>query len=195
LAIDQDLVVLPEIQPPEEFLELLPLLNGAWESHYRGWGTDLHSIRDYSIRDSARFLDWKATAKTGRLQVREFTREDDRQCCFVFDNIFSDFQESDRLGFEKSITLCANAARHFHYKGIEIRLVTPGASTAFSKSREGLLAILKLLALIEPASGSPYSFSEVSSEMAFKVLFTPRRRATIPTRVWNSSQVFYMNQF
>jgi len=195
LAIDQDLVVLPEIQPPEEFLELLPLLNGAWESHYRGWGTDLHSIRDYSIRDSARFLDWKATAKTGRLQVREFTREDDRQCCFVFDNIFSDFQESDRLGFEKSVTLCANAARHFHYKGIEIRLVTPGASTAFSKSREGLLAILNLLALIEPVLGSPYSFSEVSSEMAFKVLFTPHRRGTIPTRVWNSSQVFYMNQF
>ncbi len=141
LAVDQDLLVLPEVQPPDEFLELLPLLNGAWESHYRGWGTDLHSIRDYSMRDNARFLDWKATAKIGRLQLREFTREDDRQCCFVFDNIFSDFQESDRIGFERSVTLCANAARHFHQMGIEIRLVTPKVSTKLSKSPEGLLAL------------------------------------------------------
>lgn len=194
ISIGQDLIVLPEVNPPGEFLELLPLLNGALESHYRGSGSDLYSIRDYSPRDNARFLDWKATAKTGRLQLREFTREDDRQCCFVFDNVFADFKESDRFGFEKAVTLCANAARHFHQMGIEIRLMTPETSTMFSRSHDGLLAILKMLALIEPALGNPYSFRDVSGEIAFKVLFTSHRRGTIPTSVWNSSQVFYMNE-
>lgn len=186
--------MLPEVNPPGEFLELLPLLNGALESHYRGSGSDLYSIRDYSPRDNARFLDWKATAKTGRLQLREFTREDDPQCCFVFDNVFADFKESDRFGFERAVTLCANAARHFHQMGIEIRLMTPETSTMFSRSHDGLLAILKMLALIEPALGNPYSFRDVSGEIAFKVLFTSHRRGTIPTSVWNSSQVFYMNE-
>ncbi len=194
ISICQDLIVLPEVDPPGEFLELLPLLNGALESHYRGSGSDLYSIRDYSSRENARFLDWKATAKTGRLQLREFTREDDRQCCFVFDSLFESFGESDRPGFEKAVTLCANAARHFHRMGIEIRLMTPETSTTFSRSHDGLLAILKMLALIEPAPGGPYSFREVSNEMAFKVLFTPHRHGAIPTPVWNSSQVFYMNE-
>ena len=194
ISIDQDLLVLPEVNSPGEFLELLPLLNGALESHYRGSGSDLYSIRDYSSRDNARFLDWKATAKTGRLQLREFTREDDRQCCFVFDNVFEDFRESDRPGFEKAVTLCANAARHFHQMGVEIRLVTAETSTTFSQSRDALLAILKMLAVIEPVLGIPYSFWDVSSELAFKVLLTSHRRGTIPTSVWNSSQVFYMNE-
>jgi uncharacterized protein (DUF58 family) len=194
VSIGQDLIALPEVNPPGEFLELLPLLNGALESHYRGSGSDLYSIRDYSSRENARFLDWKATAKTGRLQLREFTREDDRQCCFVFDNLFENFTEPDRVGFEKAVTLCANAVRHFHEMGIEIRLITPETSTTFSKSHDGLLAILKMLALIEPARGVPYSFRDPSNEMAFKVLFTSHRRRTIPTSVWNSSQVFYMNE-
>jgi len=194
ISIDQDLIVLPEVNSPGEFLELLPLLNGALESHYRGSGSDLYSIRDYSSRDNARFLDWKATAKTGRLQIREFTREDDRQCCLVFDNVFEDFRESGRPGFEKAVTLCANAARHFHQMGVEIRLVTPETSTIFSRSRDALLAILKMLAVIEPVLGKPYSFCDVSSELAFKVLLTSHRRGTIPTSVWNSSQVFYMNE-
>jgi len=194
LPINRDLLVLPGMESPGEFLECLPLLNGALVSRYRGWGTDLHSIRDYSLSDNARFLDWKATAKTSKLQFREFTREDDRQCCFVFDNVFSDFQESDRIGFERAVALCANAARHFHEMGIEIRLVTPEASTTFSKSPDGLLAILKMLALIEPALASPYSFSDLSGEIVFKVIFTPRRRRTIPTPIWNSSQVFYISE-
>jgi uncharacterized protein (DUF58 family) len=193
VSIGQDLIVLPEVNPAGEFLELLLLLNGAFESYYRGSGSDLYSIRDYSSGENARFLDWKATAKTGRLQLREFTREDDRQCCFVFDNLFENFTDSDRLGFEKAVTLCANAARHFHQMGIEIRLITPESSTTFFRSHEGLLVILKKLALIEPTLGGPYSFRDVSGEMAFKVLFTSHSRKTIPTSVWDSSQVFYMS--
>ena len=36
--------------------------------------------------DSARHVDWKATARTGTLKVREFSREDERKLRIVFDN-------------------------------------------------------------------------------------------------------------
>ncbi len=53
-------------QPADQFYEVLPLLSGEMASYFRGRGHELHSLRDYQPSDSARFVDWKVTAKTGR---------------------------------------------------------------------------------------------------------------------------------
>ena len=134
-----ELTVLPEIEPPNEFFEMLPLLSGAFESYYKGSGSDLHSIRDYRMQDSGRFLDWKASAKTGQLMVREFTKEDDRKCCFVFDNTVSGFEDHDRPAFEKAVRLCASALRHFQEMDCETRLVTPLQATRYGQSEAALI--------------------------------------------------------
>ena len=78
-------VVYPRIQPTEEFYEVLPLVSGELESYQRGRGNDLYAIRDYQFNDSARHVDWKASARTGALQVKEFAREDERRVMLVFD--------------------------------------------------------------------------------------------------------------
>ena len=75
-------VVYPSIEPTEDFYEILPLVNGEIESFLRGRGNDLYSIRDYQTTDTARHVDWKASAKSGALQVREFAREDERRFCW-----------------------------------------------------------------------------------------------------------------
>jgi uncharacterized protein (DUF58 family) len=191
----REIIALPEVEPPNEFFEMLPLLNGAFESFYRGWGTDLHSIREYSLQDSARFLDWKASAKTGRLLVREFTREDDRKCCFVFDNGVSNYQQADEPAFEKAVRICANAARHFQAMGCEIRLVTPDASTIYGKSEEQLQEILEVLALIQPEEPGRLSLKKLMDERSFKILFTSRSRGMIPTSLWNSSHVVFFGEW
>ena len=54
-------------------------------SYFRGRGHELHSLRGYQPNDSARFVDWKVTAKTGRVMVREFAREDERRVMLVLD--------------------------------------------------------------------------------------------------------------
>ena len=78
-------VVYPAIQPTEEFYEILPLVSGELESYQRGRGNDLYAIRDYQFNDSARHVDWKASARTGALQVREYAREDERRVMLAFD--------------------------------------------------------------------------------------------------------------
>ena len=78
-------VVYPRIQPTEEFYEILPLVSGELESYQRGRGNDLYAIRDYQFNDSARHVDWKASARTGALQVKEYAREDERRVMLVFD--------------------------------------------------------------------------------------------------------------
>jgi uncharacterized protein (DUF58 family) len=194
VGLSPEVLVLPALEPPEEFFETLPLLSGALEHYTRGWGTNLHLLREYSIQDPARFIDWKASAKTESLMFREFTREEDQKCCFVFDNSFSSFDETWRPAFEKAIGLCANAARHFHEMAYEIRLVTPEASTDFSKDHAGLLDILKILALIEPTPSPSHPLLSLASDKAFKIVFSASPRGEIPTSVWNSSHVVFTRE-
>ena len=69
---------IPSIEPKPGFEELLSDINGDLEAHYRGRGHEFYRIRAYEPLESARYLDWKATAHTGDLQVREFAREQER---------------------------------------------------------------------------------------------------------------------
>ena len=80
-----EVVVFPSIQPADTFYEVLPLLSGELESYQRGRGHDLYAIRNFVETDNARFVDWKATAKSGALKVREFAREDERRVLIALD--------------------------------------------------------------------------------------------------------------
>ena len=81
----REVIVYPPVEATDEFFEMLPLITGEFEAYVRGRGYDLYRIRDYGAEDSARHVDWKATARTGDLKVRD-TREDERKLRVVFDN-------------------------------------------------------------------------------------------------------------
>lgn len=50
-------------------------LMGEWRSNVPGQGLEFRDLRDYVIGDDLRRLDWKATARTGRAQLRQFQEE------------------------------------------------------------------------------------------------------------------------
>src|SRR5216683_6255627 len=77
VALAREILVYPPVEATDEFFEVLPLITGEFETFARGRGDDLYLIREYMPEDSARHVDWKATAKTGSLKVREFSREDE----------------------------------------------------------------------------------------------------------------------
>jgi uncharacterized protein (DUF58 family) len=60
-------------------LHLLPMYAGACRRCAAAPGHDLFSLRDYQPQDDLRYIDWKATARSRRLTVREFTSEDERR--------------------------------------------------------------------------------------------------------------------
>ena len=86
VVLNRELIVYPKVEQTEEFYEMLPLITGEFENHIRGRGHDLYRIRDYQPEDSARHVDWKSSAKTGVLKIREFAREDEHRLRIVFDN-------------------------------------------------------------------------------------------------------------
>jgi uncharacterized protein (DUF58 family) len=80
-----EMIVYPRPQTLDDFYHLLPLTHGQMESNLKGRGSDLYGIRQYLPTDHPRVVDWKATAKTSKLMVREFTRDDDWRLTIALD--------------------------------------------------------------------------------------------------------------
>lgn len=192
-------LVYPSIQPTEKFYEVLPLVTGELESHYRGRGNDLYAIRGYLSDDSARHIDWKASAKTGVLQVREFAREDERRVMLAFDPYRAQdgtdpVQAEER--FERAVALCASLAWHFFEVNSVIEFRSAGFATprvASSRVIYDILQYLARVAPIQPQPGRRFLDSLSDAPEIFKIILTSQPRGSIPTDLWNSSFMIFVS--
>ena len=147
--VKHDILIYPCLDPQPGFDDLLATLEGEIESHFRGAGDDFYLIRPYVIQDSARFVDWKASAHTGELQVREFARNQDREVELLLDlNVPDGFDD----WFEHAVDCAAFLSWRLTREGIGVRLRTQDADLAVP-DEANVYAILRYLALVEPASG------------------------------------------
>jgi uncharacterized protein (DUF58 family) len=192
----QEILVLPNIQPTEEFYEILPLIGGEMESFYKGRGHDLYAIRDYQEGDTARHVDWKATAKSQAVKVREFTREDERRLLLVFDPLLPRLESSLEVKFEKAVTFCACLAWHFYEIDAQMQFLTDKFETPMAPSQEIIYPVLEALALVEPTTGdSTHTLLSAiaASPRAFNIIITAQPRGSIPTSLWGSSYLIFMD--
>ncbi len=58
---------------------------GILNRRRRGEGMEFHQLRDYRREDSPRQIDWKASARLGKLISREFQDQRDQQVVFLLD--------------------------------------------------------------------------------------------------------------
>jgi uncharacterized protein (DUF58 family) len=193
-----EVVVYPRIQPTEEFYEILPLVSGELESYQRGRGNDLYAIRDYQFNDSARHVDWKASARTGALQVKEYAREDERRVMLVFDPYIgpqgTDAQSAEK--FERAVTLCAGLAWHFYEINSVIEFRSAGFGTPRMGAGEIIYDILRYLASVTPLKPQPgKSFLDTlgDSPEIFKIVLTSHPRGSIPSHIWNTAYFIFVS--
>src|SRR5262249_15799253 len=78
-ARDVDIVILAKPEAVADRLNLLPMNTGRLLSARRGAGHDLLLLRDYQPHDDLRHIDWKATARSRNLVIKEFAAEDERR--------------------------------------------------------------------------------------------------------------------
>ena len=157
-----EIVVYPSPQPLDDFYHLLPITQGQMESQFKGSGSDLYAIRQYLRSDHPRYVDWKATAKTARLMVREFTRDDDWRITIALDAEAPMLaapnervnERIDEAGFaakyERAITLAASLITHFIAEGAEVRLVVGHDDLGFGSDNAHRYIMLRQLALLPP---------------------------------------------
>ena len=196
VPLAREVLVYPRIEPADEVFEILPLVRGEWESFVRGRGSDLYRIREYMPEDSARHVDWKATAKSGSLKVREFAREDERKLCIAFDNPAPGSMTN--AAYERAVDLTASLAWHFSTQNAEVSFMMSGQP----RTRD-LHEFLAWLAVVEPtqakaAGGTPpEAVADLLAELGrpadeYHIVITARPRGTIPTALWNSSYFVFV---
>jgi len=193
VALEREVIVYPSIEPADELFEILPLVRGEWESFVRGRGSDLYRIREYMPEDSARHVDWKATAKSGSLKVREYSREDERKVCIVFDN--PEAGEISGQAYERAVNLTASLAWHFSTQNAEISFVVPGHGRSVN-----LHEFLAQLAVIEPQQSSQFQGAQadifreghLGGGGEYNIILTARQRGSLPTGLWNCSYFVFL---
>jgi uncharacterized protein (DUF58 family) len=116
-----------------------------------GWGHALWSLRAFRRGDDPRGIHWKQTARTGEIVYMEREAEQVRRLSILFDNGVGELRDAARRDrFERLVSEAATAALDHLARGYEIELVTRERVLGFAAGHRQRLAVLELLATIEP---------------------------------------------
>ena len=184
VALSREVLIYPELTTSEEIVELLPVLTGKIEAYLKGVSADLYRIREYLPEDSARHVDWKATAKSGALKVREYSREDERRLRFVFDNPSP--REISPQAYERMVSLAASAAWRLEQQSVFLSFVSQEY-----ESIGDIFGFLEHLATIQPKN-APSVLDTLTNSTAYSLVFTAQKRGTIPAAMWASAYFVFL---
>jgi uncharacterized protein (DUF58 family) len=181
IALAREILVYPAIQPADALSHVLPLLRGEWESFMRGRGSDLHRIREYMPEDSARHVDWKATAKSGSLKVREFSREDERRLRIIFDNPIAGLLAES--AYERAVSLAASLAWSLSLQDAQLSFAITG--------QEPIADVNEFLARLAVIEGQQFEngseWEEAGGSEQYSIIVTSRSRENFSPMLSHSS--------
>jgi uncharacterized protein (DUF58 family) len=167
VTLSRETIVYPSIDARPGFEDLFFGIAGEIETHYRGLGKDFYRIRPYEAFESARHVDWKASAHVGALQIREFAREQEQTVEVFLDR---DIDPHFDAWFEHAIDCCAFLCWRLSSRGTAIHFRAQGFD--FRQPLDGdIYTILKYLALVYPQRGN--ILEAPLEETSYKVVFTP----------------------
>jgi len=195
-ARNVDIIVYPKPEVISDELHLLPMYAGRMPAMRRGAGHDLFSMRDYQPQDDLRHIDWKATARSRRLTVREFASEDERRITIVLDTRLSRGAGNELPErFERGVVQAASLIKHFIDERAEVRLVLGDDVGPFGSGTDQLYRCLRRLALVIPSDREEPGLVKVSwsaVEHDYAILLTAAAPGSIPANVWRTSHVIYL---
>jgi len=181
VTLRHDVIVYPCLDPRPRFQSLADSIAGEMEAWRRGPGHDFYRIRPYEVLESARHVDWKATAHTRTLQVREFARDEDQMIVIFLD---LDATPDQRAWFEIAVECAAFVAFRLSETGHRIRLCTQDFDLA-SPDEGDVHAILTYLALVSPRIGCRTPGPDQSSSLHVVLSANPERMSTLG---WGGAQ-------
>jgi uncharacterized protein (DUF58 family) len=124
---------------------------GPQRARWSGGGSDLVALRRYTMGDSHRLIHWKASARTGRLLVRQCAAEVSAGCVLWFD---ADGARWPRAGqFETGVSLAATLAEDLFRVGSLAAVALAAEAPRPVRSVRDLEAFLDRLAVVVPTDG------------------------------------------
>ena len=133
-------------------------IGGPFASKLNGEGWNFSGIREYQTTDSMRWINWKATAKMGKLQVNEFALQRASKIIIVLD-----LTGETSVVLERNIELVLGLCEYLIATSCKVGVITIGKYITYfppSGSRKTLLQISNHLTNVE--------FGRLTSTQLFK---------------------------
>ncbi len=174
LRLTKQVYVYPSVDSSTLLKELIEPAAKAWQAPERGDSQDLYRIRTATADDGARFVDWKATARSTDLMVREFTREDRRYAEVVFDARVPGGTVPELL-FERGVQLCAALVWRLHHMQAEIRFSCDDVMITAPANSSAVYEVLRQLAMVkllpQPQGAAASSGSPIAQPWGHRYVF------------------------
>jgi uncharacterized protein (DUF58 family) len=184
IPLQREIIIYPSVKRAVDEIALVAAIAGEIEAFSRGNSNDLHRLREYVPEDSVRYVDWKATAKTGTVKVREFSREENRKVRVVFDNPAPGILSAKK--YEDAVSTVASLAWHLTRTDIDVRYAAKGYDGA-----RDLYDFLKFLATCSP-NALPYAMEEVTSSDEYSVIISAAPPEQIDAVVGAQAHVIFI---
>jgi len=144
-SVQGEIIVYPGIKDIDGFSPPFPRQGHEQSPSKIGEGEEFSMFREFRYGDDSRRIHWKASAKTNKLLVMEYSTEGLKKMTVILDNLM--FRDED--AFEKAVSFAASVSDRYLKDGYFVRLLTCSKVIPFGNSREHLYKILDILAIIE----------------------------------------------
>jgi uncharacterized protein (DUF58 family) len=122
-------------------------------------GTEFHSLREYQRGDDIRRINWKASARSTGLIVRETALEGIRRCTVVLDMNEDEYVAST---FEQAVVAAASITASAAHTGVNTRFLTNDVDL---RGPDVAANALRWLATVEPVEGA-HEIASLNSGMS-----------------------------
>ena len=145
----REITVYPSVERSKAVDEIVDRLVAEHASLRRGESHDLYRIRPAVPADGARLVNWKATARSGQLLVKEFTKDDHLRAEIVFDSTAAEGRQAEH-NFERAVQECAAVVWRLYELRAEIRFESGNVSISTAGNPSAVFQILRCLSTVEP---------------------------------------------
>ena len=149
IACNKELIVYPHIVDVSSLLPGMQPQISDEETLRRGQEGDFLFSREYVYGEESRNIDWKATAKTQKTMVKEYSSPAERFATIIFDN----GGRAEEDAFEKAVSITASICAEFIEREYYVRLITCGKVVPFGNGKVHLFKVLDILAAVQEAKG------------------------------------------
>lgn len=119
---------------------------GVLQVRRRGEGTEFHQLREYREGDPQRAIDWKATARTGRLIAREYEEDKDQRVLLVIDCGRRMASKDDALShFDHTLNAALLLGHVALRQGDAVGMLTMGGVQRYLEPRKSVAAVHAML--------------------------------------------------
>lgn len=122
---------------------------GDYMNHTRGSGFEFDQLRDYEQGDDVRFIDWKSSARTNKLLIRQYKEERNRTVVILIDCSASSFYGSSILKYDVMAELGAVIA----------------FASQYNKDYVGLVLFNDVVQTVVPAAGGQAHCTKIVQEI------------------------------